>query len=75
MPGKFYIRIQQRQALPEGKDPRDWRNYRKFSVWPILFETYAEAKEFLDQNFTFKNIHGRKLSASVCSGRVRPRFR
>lgn len=66
MARRCYIRIQQR-APYNGKYPRgDWRAYRKFSAWPITFETRRQAEEFMHDNFTFKNLAGRKMSASVC---------
>lgn len=61
----YYIRVQQKTPY-NGKYPRhDWRAYRKFLAWPITFTTPSAAHEFMDVNFTFKNIPGRKLSASV----------
>lgn len=62
---RYCIRIQQRAAY-NGRFPRDdWRAYRKWSVWPILFPTRDLAEEFMSACFTFKGLHGRKMSASV----------
>lgn len=49
---------------------RDWRAYRRFMVWPILFATLKEANEFMRENGTFKNLNGRKLSMSVYDRRT-----
>ena len=63
---RYYIRIQQR-APYNGRYPRDdWRAYRKFSAWPLTFPSVADAQKFMERCFTFKNLSGRKMSASVC---------
>lgn len=77
---RYYIRTQCRRPdgpLP-GADRQDWRSWRKFSVWPLLFESREAADEHLSKCFTFKGLHGRKQSACVCPTRrafLRPEAR
>ena len=61
----FIIVFQQRAPLREGYRRDHWANWRKFSAWPILFNSLEECLEFMDECFTFKNMKGRKLSASA----------
>jgi len=62
---KSYIQIQQRCDY-NGLYPRNnFRAWRKFSVWPILFDTDEDARKFMDECFTFRGINGRKMSASI----------
>lgn len=64
---KYYIQIQQRVSYdPNGKyEKSDWRAWRKFSVWPVLFNSAEEARQALHGCFTFENLPGRQLSARV----------
>lgn len=67
--GKWYIRILCRAPYTGdhyGGGRYNWRNWRKFMAWPLLFATSTEAQEYLEECFTFKGISGHKLSAGVC---------
>ena len=63
---RWYIRIQMRADYNGRYGRNDWRSWRRFCAWPITFATCAEAEAFMRENFTFKNLHGRKMSASAC---------
>jgi hypothetical protein len=68
---KWYIRIQERAPYnPKVGPTTHWEAWRKFSAWPILFDTQKEAQAFMRECFTFKNLTGRKMSASVSSVRI-----
>lgn len=62
---RYYIRIQRRCAYNGRYPPNDWRAYREFMAWPLLFPTREAGEKFMDYAFTFKGITGRKLSASI----------
>lgn len=65
----WYIRIQERADYhPTYKGGRNnWRNWRKFSVWPLLFDTQSQCNDFIEACFTFSGLNGHKMSASACS--------
>lgn len=63
---RWYIRILQRCPYNGRYDRDDWRAYRKVSAWPITFATIFEGEQFMRHCFTFKNLKGRKISASLC---------
>lgn len=66
---KYAIRIQRRADF-KGGDRKDWRNWRQFSVWPVLFDTEDDADAAMKSCFTFKGMRGRKLGAVIVSRRV-----
>lgn len=67
----YFIRVQIRTAYNGLFERDDWRAYRTMAVWPRLFPSRAEAERFMQECFTFKNIPGRKHSASVDSKRIK----
>ena len=62
---KYFIQFQWRREVPKG--PRhDWRSWRHFAVWPILFDTPEAARDHMNSVNIFTNFGGRrKASASV----------
>jgi hypothetical protein len=71
---RWCIQIQERAEYNGRYATDDWRAYRKFSVWPVTFATEKDAHEYMTSCFTFKNLHGRKMSASTreCGTKLRP---
>nr|CAI3971134.1 hypothetical protein ORM20_00085 [Ochrobactrum phage ORM_20] len=65
---RYVITIQMRGHNPKYPE-NDWRRYRKFQKIPILFRTEQEAKDYFDAH-GFKNINGRKMSASVSKVKI-----
>lgn len=65
-PKRWHIRIQRRCAYNGRYGVNDWRAYREWLVWPKTFPTAKAAQRFMEECFTFKGLHGSKLSASVC---------
>lgn len=62
---RMAIYIVQRSPDNGRYGPRDWRNYRRLSVWPITFASYGEAEAFMNTCFTFRGLEGRKMSAHI----------
>jgi hypothetical protein len=66
---RYYIRFQWRRTEEDTRYGRqDWRRYRQFAVWPMLFRTSEEAWDHLHGvPDMFANLRGtkRKLSCSV----------
>jgi hypothetical protein len=68
---KYCIRFQCRSDHPGG-DLDDWRSWRRFMVWPMLFDTRKDAEDHMGYVDLFQNMRGlRKVSASVNSVRVK----
>lgn len=61
----WLIVIQQRCAYNGRFEQNDFRAWRQWSVWPLLFASKSECERFIRECFTFKNLHGRKMSASA----------
>lgn len=61
----FYIEIAHRSPYNGKYGRSDWRGYRKYSAWPILFKTRYDAEGYMAVCFTFKGIGTRKVSASI----------
>lgn len=62
---RYHIRIQWRCEYNGQYPVNDWRAYRQFADWPITFPTYETAETFMNKCFTFRGLHGRKLSATI----------
>lgn len=63
--GMWAIRIQRRADYNGLYDRDDWRAWRDFMWWPILFKRQTDAQAYMNACFTFKGLVGRKMSASV----------
>lgn len=68
----WHIRIQRRCEYNGLYALDDWRAYREWLVWPKVWKNKDEAKRFMTNCFTFKNLSGHKLSASVCLCKKQP---
>ena len=73
---KHWAILIQSRAPYNGKYRKgDWRAYRQWYVWPILFYTKNECEAFMEYCFTFEGLVGHKLSASATNMYKRQRIR
>lgn len=67
-PKKWVVVIQAR-AEDEHKNPifppSNWRHHRRFFAYPIIFDSQEEARDWMDEYFSFVNLNHRKMSASA----------
>ena len=64
----YYIQFQRRRGnVRKGGNKQNWRDWRIFSVYPLLFDYRSDAESFMKDCFTFENVAGHKLSAGIQS--------